>query len=125
MIIAADLDSRVGTLENKVTHSDIRFERVMAKLDNFVEESRAARERQDANLREMREKHDADMRRINEKHDADMREINEKHNADMREMREDMRNLRSDLNNLGNYFRTTNITVIVGIAALVIAVLLK
>lgn len=103
MIIAADLDSRTGTLENRVTDLDIRFERVMSKLDNFIEESRAARERQDADMREMREKHD----------------------SDMREMREDMRNLRSDLNNLGNYFRTTNITVIVGIAALVIAVLLK
>ena len=53
------------------------------------------------------------------------REARTRQDNDMRAMREDMRNLRSDMNNLGNYFRATNITVIIGVAAMVIAVLLK
>lgn len=114
MIIAADLDSRVGMLENRVTDLDIRFERVMSKLDNFIEESRAARERQDADMREMREKHDADIREINEKHNADMREI------------------RQSIEGMGRHVRNLTLTAMggivatgVGIAAIVVAVLLK
>ena len=56
---------------------------------------------------------------------SESRDLRQRQDADMREMREDMRNLRTDLNNLGSYFRTTNLTVIIGIAAMVIAVLLK
>ena len=56
---------------------------------------------------------------------TESREAHKRHDADIREMREDMRNLRNDMNNLGNYFRATNITVIIGVAAMVIAVLLK
>ena len=88
----AELEARVDRLEERCTSLEITVEKVSQKIDLFVEESRMARERQD---------------------------------ADMREMREDMRNVRTDLNNLGNYFRTTNLTVIIGIAAMVIAVLLK
>ncbi len=99
----ADIESRVDKLETRVTSLEQQVSNVSTKLDMFIEESRAARERQDNEMREFRAKHD----------------------SDMKEMREDMRNLRTDLNNLGNYFRTTNITVIVGIAAMIIAVLLK
>ncbi|MBQ9486295.1 MAG: hypothetical protein IJU91_00625 [Selenomonadaceae bacterium] len=99
----ADIENRVDKLETRVTSLEQQVSNVSTKLDMFINESRAARERQDNEMREFRAKHD----------------------SDMKEMREDMRNLRTDLNNLGNYFRTTNITVIVGIAAMIIAVLLK
>ncbi len=88
----ADVEARVETLETKFITLEQQISNVTTKLDMFIDESRAERKRQD---------------------------------ADMREMREDMRNLRTDLNNLGNYFRTTNLTVIIGIAAMVVAVLLK
>ena len=99
----ADTESRVGKLETRVTSLEQQVSNVSTKLDMFIEESRAARERQDNEMRDFRAKHD----------------------EDMREMREDMRNLRSEISNLGNYFRATNITVIIGVAAMVIAVLLK
>gem|GEM_PF-2371469 len=99
----ADVESGVGTLGARVTSLEQQVSNITTKLDMFIEESRQARERQDADMREFREKHD----------------------SDMREMREDMRSLRTDLNNLGNYFRTTNLTVIIGVAAMVVAVLLK
>ncbi|MBQ9486294.1 MAG: hypothetical protein IJU91_00620 [Selenomonadaceae bacterium] len=88
----ADIENRVDKLETRVTSLEVTVEKLSQKVDDFIEESRAAHKR---------------------------------HDDDIREMREDMRNLRTDLNNLGNYFRTTNITVIVGIAAMIIAVLLK
>ena len=50
--------------------------------------------------------------------DEDMREMRQKHD-------DDMRGLRADIGNLGNSFRTMNVTVIVGIAAMIIAILLK
>jgi len=88
----ADIENRVDKLETRVTSLEVTVEKLSQKVDDFIDESRAAHKR---------------------------------HDDDIREMREDMRNLRTDLNNLGNYFRTTNITVIVGIAAMIIAVLLK
>ena len=50
----AEIEVRVSELERNV-------DRVMTKLDMFIEESRAARQRQDAEMREARQKHDADM----------------------------------------------------------------
>lgn len=88
----ADIENRVDKLETRVTSLEVTVEKLSQKVDDFIDESRAAHKR---------------------------------HDDDIRELREDMRNLRTDLNNLGNYFRTTNITVIVGIAAMIIAVLLK
>ena len=81
----ADLEPRVEKLENKVTELELRTDRIITKLDMFIEESRAARERQDA----------------------------------------DMREIRSEMSNLAGSFRNMNITVIIGIAAMVIAVLLN
>ena len=92
----ADLEARVDKLEGRCTSLEIAVEKVSQKVDLFVEESRAARARQDADMREFREKHDADMREV-----------------------------RESLTNLGGHFRSMNVTVIIGIAAMVIAVLLK
>ena len=92
----AELEARVDRLEERCTSLEIAVEKVSQKVDLFVEESRMARERQDADMREFRERHDADMREV-----------------------------RESLNNLGGHFRSMNVTVIIGIAAMVIAVLLK
>ena len=102
-----DVETRVGNLETRVTSLEQQVSNITTKLDMFVDESRAVRERQDADMREFREKHNADMREFREKHDSDMRE------------------LRTQMGNLASSFRGINITVIVGIAAMVIAVLLK
>ena len=58
----ADLEARMARLETKVIDHDIRFEQTMArvdmvsaKVDDFIAESRASRERQDADMREIRQ----------------------------------------------------------------------
>ncbi|MBR1397368.1 MAG: hypothetical protein IJ563_07535 [Selenomonadaceae bacterium] len=89
----ANIEERVDKLEVKVISLEQQVSNVTTKLDMFIDESRAARERQDADMREFRDKHD-----------SDMREIRESLNSNVRNM---------------------NITVIIGIAAMVIAVLLK
>ena len=143
----AEVEVRVSELERNV-------DRVMTKLDMFIEESRAARQRQDAEMREARQKHDADMKEIRErqeaaqaKHDADMKEMREKHDAAMREIRErqeaaqakhdaDMKemqkniyakmdNMDTKIDGMGKHVRNMSIVAIIGIAAMVVAVFLK
>lgn len=79
----------------------------MTKLDMFIEESREAREKLDADLREARGKHDADMR--------DMRN----------EMKTIQLNLDSKIDGMGKHVRNMSIVTIIGIAAMVVAVFLK
>ena len=107
----AELETRVSDLERNV-------DRVMTKLDMFIEESRAAREKLDADLREARKKHDADMRDMRERHDNDMRDMRERHDNDMRDMRQ-------SIDGMGNHVRNMSIVTIIGIAAMVVAVFLK
>lgn len=96
----AELETRVSDLERNV-------DRVMTKLDMFIEESRVAREKFDADLREAREKHDADMRDMRERHDNDMRDM------------------RQSIDGMGKHVRNMSIVTIIGIAAMVVAVFLK
>ena len=139
----AELEPRVTTLEQQ-------FSIVMTKLDMFIEESRAAREKQDADIRELRQKqdiaqakHDADMREMREKHDAYIQKIHErqeaaqaKHDADMKEMQKNlyakMDNMDANIEGIGNHVRNITIAAMVGIgaavtgvAAMVVAVFLK
>ena len=81
----ADLESRVEKLENKFPTLEQQVNTVSTKLDMFIEESRVARERQDA----------------------------------------DMREIRQSIADIGKHSRNMSIAVIIGIAAMVIAVLLK
>ena len=81
----ADIESRVDKLETSVTSLEQQVSNVSTKLDMFIEESRAARDRQD----------------------------------------NDMREIRQSIGDMGKYSRNMSIAVIVGIAAMVIAVLLK
>ena len=110
----ADLEPRVEKLENKVTELELRTDRIITKLDMFIEESRAARERQDADMREMREKHDADMREMRQ---------------DMKEMQKNiyakMDNMDTKIESIGQHVRNMSIVTIIGIAAMVVAVFLK
>ena len=92
----ADLEQRVDKLESKIPTLEQQINTVSTKLDMFIEESRTARKRQDADMREFREKHDNDMREI-----------------------------RQSIGDMGKHSRNMSIAVIVGIAAMVIAVLLK
>ena len=103
----ADIESRVDNLETKVTSLEQQVNITLTKLDMFIAEMRSARERQDNDMREFREKHDNDMREFREKHDNDMREI------------------RQSVSDMGKHSRNMSIAVIIGIAAMVIAILSK
>ena len=117
----ADLEPRVEKLENKVTELELRTDRIITKLDMFIEESRAARERQDADMREFREKHDADMREIRQ----DMKEMQTRFYAKLD-------NMDAKIDGIGNHVRNITVAAMVGIgaaitgvAAMVVAVFLK
>ena len=66
MIIVADLENKVDKLDSRVMTLEQQVSNVMTKLDMFIEESRAARERHDAEIRELRQRQDA----AQAKHDA-------------------------------------------------------
>ena len=51
----ANIKKRVDNLENRVTTLEQQVSNVATKLDMFIEESRAAREKQDADMREIRQ----------------------------------------------------------------------
>ena len=92
----ADIERRVETVEMRIASLEQQVSNVTTKMDMFIEESRAARERQDADMREFREKHDADMREI-----------------------------RQNIDGMGKHVRNMSAATILGIAAIVVAVLLK
>ena len=114
----ADLERRVENLENKFPTLEQRVDNVITKMDMFIEESRAMRDRRDAEMREFRERHDNDMREFRAKHDNDMREMRQ-------EMRTLQTNIDSKIDGMGKHVRNISIAVIIGIAAMVVAVLLK
>ena len=96
----ADMETRVTTLEQQVST-------VMTKLDMFIAESREARQRQDAEIREMRQKHDADMKEMQNRFYAKMDDRDAK------------------IDGMGKHVRNMSIVIIIGIAAMVVAVFLK
>ena len=136
----AELETRVTSLERQVSNVmtkldmfiserndrdnlmqenlDRKINNVMTKLDMFIEETRAAGEKRDADMRALSEKRDADMRALSEKRDADMRALSEKRDADMQAWQ-------AEMSGMNKSFRTMNITVLVSIAALFVAILLK
>ena len=81
----ADLESRVDKVEERVTDIEKQVNILSTKVDMFIEESREARTRQDADIREIRQY----------------------------------------VSDMGKHLRNVTIAVIIGIAAMVIAVLLK
>ena len=92
----ADIETRVDKLETKVTTLEQQVSNVITKLDMFIVESREARQRQDADIRELRQ--------------------------DMKTMQQ---NLDSKIDGMGKHVRNMTIAVMIGIAAMVVAVLLK
>ena len=51
----ANIKRRVENLENRMTTLENQVSNVVTKLDMFIEESRAARKRQDDDMREIRQ----------------------------------------------------------------------
>ena len=92
----ANMETRVDKLEINVTTLEQQISNVITKLDMFIEESREARARQDADMREMRQ--------------------------DMRDMRA---NFDAKIDGMGKHVRNMSIVTIIGIAAIVVAVFLK
>ena len=117
----ADLEPRVEKLEQKVSELELRTDRIITKLDMFIEESRAARERQDADIRELRQRQDA----AQAKHDADIKEIRQ----DMKDMQKNiyakMDNMDSKIERMSESNRNMFIVTMIGIATMVVAVFLK
>ena len=103
----AELETRVSTLERDV-------DKVIAKLDMFITESREARQRQDADIRELRQRQDAAQAR----HDADMKEMQKNIYAKMD-------NMDAKIDGMGQHVRNMSVVTIIGIAAMVVAVFLK
>ena len=91
-----DLEPRVEKLENRVTSLERQVSNVATKLDMFIEESRAARARQDADMREIRQ--------------------------DMKDMKA---NFDSKIDGMAKHVRNMSIVTIIGVATMVVAVLLK
>lgn len=99
-----NLDARVTSLERQVAVVAAKVDAVISELQDFKNEMRASRARQDEDIREIRARQDADMKEIRSRQDADMKEIREILN-----------------NNVRNMF----ITVIIGVGAMVVAVLMR
>ena len=92
----ADLENRVDKIETRVTSLEQQVSNISTKLDMFIDESREARKRQDDDIRELRQKQNTDMNEI-----------------------------RQSIEGMGKHVRNMSIVTIIGIAAMVIAVLLK
>ena len=92
----AELEPRFLTLEQQVSN-------VITKLDMFIAESRAARERQDADIREMRQ---------------GMKDL-------QKDFYQKIDGMDSKMDNMGRHVRNMSIVTIIGIAAMVVAVFLK
>ena len=107
----ADIEPRDDDkLEKRVTSLERQVSNVVTKLDMFIEESRSARQRQDADIREIRQ--------------------------DMKDMQtrfyEKMDKMDTKIDNIGNHVRNITVAAMVGIgaavtgvAAMVVAVFLK
>ncbi|MBQ7630693.1 MAG: hypothetical protein IJS81_10870 [Selenomonadaceae bacterium] len=92
----ADIESRVDKIESRMTGVEVTVEKLSQKVDDFISESRANHKRHEDDIREMRTKHDNDMQAI-----------------------------RQSIEGMGKHVRNMSIVAIIGIAAMVIAVLLK
>ena len=117
----ADLENKVDKLDSRVTSLEQQVSNVMTKLDMFIEESRAARERHDAEIRELRQRQDA----AQAKHDADIKEMRQ----DMKDMQKNiyakMDNMDAKIERMSESNRNMSIVTMIGIAAMVVAVFLK
>ena len=91
-------------IQRQIDAQGARIDKLADKIDAFVEESRATRERQDAEIRELRQKHDADMKEINQRFYAKFDEMDAK------------------IDNIGNNVRSLTITAMIGVGTSVIAV---
>lgn len=92
----ADIENRVDKLETRVTSLEVTVEKLSQKVDDFIDESRAAHKRHDDDIRELRQKQDTDMKEI-----------------------------RQSIEGMSTHVRNMSVVTIIGIAAMVIAVLLK
>lgn len=92
----ADIETRVTTLERDI-------DKVITKLDMFIEESREARARQDADIREMRQ---------------EMKDI-------QKDFYQKIDKMDSKIDGMGKHVRNMSVVTIIGIAAMVVAVFLK
>ena len=92
----ADIETGVEKLETRVTTLERQVSNVITKLDMFIEESREARQRQDADIREIRQ-----------------------------EIKDMQKNMDAKMDGMGKHVRNMSIVTIIGIAAMVVAVFLK
>ncbi len=67
----ADLETRVDKIEGRVSTLEITVEKLSQKIDDYIAESRAARAKNDEELKEMR----ADIKALNQRMDNNMNQM--------------------------------------------------
>ncbi len=119
----ADLENRVDKLENKTNELDNKVNVLAQKVDDFIVEIRQQNALRAAELQdfknEMRQQNsmraaeiartDAKIETLREKHDADIKELNQK--------------IDDKFDKLSNQIHTTAIATILGVGAIVVAVM--
>lgn len=130
----------MADLENRVSNLETKFDMFIGEMRDFKNEMRKQNEmraaeiaRVDANFEKMREQYNADMKALakqrekdNAKHYADMKalakqreEDNAKHAADIKAINE---KIEKNFDNMTSQFHTTSIATILGVGAIVWAV---
>ena len=119
----------MADLENRVSNLETKFDMFIGEMRDFKNEMRKQNEmraaeiaRVDAKFEKMREQYNADMKALakqrekdNAKHEADIKAINERIDANVEKIEE-------KFDKLSNQFHTTSIATILGVGAIVWAV---
>ena len=92
--INVDIQRQIDAQGARIDKLVIKVDALSDKIDAFVEESRAARERQDADIRELRQKQYADIKEI-----------------------------RNSLDGMGKHVRNLSVATIIGVGTIAITVI--
>ena len=119
-------------VQMKLAMQDAKFNVFMQEMRDFKAEmrdrdnQRAAEIRNlDNQVRNLDNKRTAEMRELDNKRMAEMRELDNKRESAMREIRSSIQNVQNSMRDMQASNSNLNIVTIIGIAAIVIAVLLK
>ena len=111
--------------EIKIRELTANVNALVRELKDFKTEMRDRDNQRAAEIRNL----DNQVRNLDNKRTAEMRELDNKRTAEMRDRDNqwaaDMREIRSSIQNMQSSGRNLNIVTILGVAAIVIAVLLK
>lgn len=110
--INVDVQRQIDAQGARIDTLVIKVDALSDKIDAFVNESRAARERQDADIREMRQKHDEDIKEMNQRFYAKFDAIDAKFDK-----------MDAKIDNIGSHVRNLSVATIIGVATIAITVI--